>query len=195
MSRRDNGHNRCPTCALHLPLCICDQLPRLKTASRLLLILHRNEARKPTNTGQLAARCLMGSEVLVHGMEGERAPLPPHDDEGERAMTSLLLYPDEEAEVLSSQHLSMGPIRLVVPDGNWRQAAKMTRRIPWVQKGPLSGLSVIGPSSLPKTNRSCREFFLFSPPESTTQGLLTDNLLYVKRGRLRRRIERVRRWL
>ena len=157
MSRRDNGAFRCDKCALHQSLCICAHVPTISVASRLCLVMHRDEARKPTNTGRLAARCLLGSEVLIHGLLGEQVQAPwlqePKGNERSLAQADLaeaahgeahldrahqnisgglLLYPCDEAEPLSQEHLKDGPIRLVVPDGTWRQAAKMTKRIPWI---------------------------------------------------------------
>lgn len=135
MSRRDNAENRCAECALHHPLCLCSLVPRIETASKLCLVLHRDEARKPTNTGRLAARCLVGSEVLVHGAQGQRVADPRGD-----AISSVLLYPCEQARELDASYLAKGPIRLVVPDGTWRQAAKMGRRIPWMKDLPRVSL-------------------------------------------------------
>lgn len=138
MSRRDNGHLRCGRCAMLGSLCICAEMPELQSTSRLCLVLHRDEARKPTNTGQLAASCLSGSEVLVHGREGERVVAPW--DEGEDPFVNVLLFPCDESEILSETHLAAGPVRLVVPDGTWRQASKMTKRIPWMASLPRVGL-------------------------------------------------------
>lgn len=96
--------------------------------------MHRDEARKPTNTGGLAARCLVGSEVLIHGLEGQRVGAPWLTGENQHISGGLLLYPCDEAEPLSARHLEQGPVRLVVPDGTWRQAAKMPQRIPWMRE-------------------------------------------------------------
>ena len=96
--------------------------------------MHRDEARKPTNTGSLAARCLVGSEVLIHGVLGQRLQPPWLSGENQQIVGGLLLYPSDEAEPLSRDHLERGPVRLVVPDGTWRQAAKMPQRIPWMKE-------------------------------------------------------------
>ncbi len=146
MSRRDNGHIRCGRCAMLESLCICAEIPDIRCASRLCLVLHRDEERKPTNTGRLAALSLPGSEVLVHGREGERVVCPWNDDPDE--FTNLLLYPCDEAVPLSSEHLASGPVRLVVPDSTWRQASKMARRIPWMADLPRVGLPAGGAETM-----------------------------------------------
>ncbi|MFH1809726.1 MAG: tRNA-uridine aminocarboxypropyltransferase [Pseudomonadota bacterium] len=134
MSRRDNGQHRCRQCAMHLSLCICAEVPSLTTASKLCLVMHRDELLKTTNTGRLAARCLQGSEILVHGRVGERVAAPAQI--GGRSLRELLLFPCAQAEPLGPQHAESGPVRLVVPDGTWRQATKMTRRLEWMAALP-----------------------------------------------------------
>ena len=121
---------------MHKSLCICAQVPSIEVVSRLCLVMHRDETRKTTNTGRLAARCLLGSEVLVHGREGEQTTAPWQPPGSSDIMGGLLLFPCEEATVLGPQHLNDGPVRLVVPDATWRQAGKMTRRIPWMENLP-----------------------------------------------------------
>ena len=106
---------------MHLTLCICALIPRVQTRTRLLLILHQLEDRKPTNTGRLAARCLPNSAVSTRG------GVPPATLwEGTEP---VLLFPHAEARPLESWRDSARPITLVVPDGTWRQANKARRRV------------------------------------------------------------------
>ncbi len=126
MSRRANLAHRCPDCLLHLSLCLCAELPRLETRTRVLLVLHRDEARKPTNTGRLAARSLVDSELVIRGERGHGEP--PLSWPAER--TPLLLFPSDDAAPLADAARGVGPITLIVPDGTWRQAFKLQRRAP-----------------------------------------------------------------
>jgi DTW domain-containing protein YfiP len=132
MSRRDNADARCRACRMHAALCICALIPRLVTTSRLVLLVHYREARKPTNTGQLAARCLAGSRVELVG-DRDRPLRLPLVDPSEHA---VLLYPADEAVPLSELAGRGTAITVIVPDGNWRQAAKMGRRIPGLDRIP-----------------------------------------------------------
>lgn len=112
---------------MYRELCVCAAIPKLVTRTRLVLLIHYREARKPTNTGQLAARCMPNSEVGIIG-DRDRPELPAI---GEHA---LLLYPADDA-VTIAQAIAENPDRprtLIVPDGNWRQAAKMAKRVPGV---------------------------------------------------------------
>jgi DTW domain-containing protein YfiP len=123
MSRRDNRANRCGICLMHIGLCVCSLVPRLETRTRLVLIIHHTEIRKPTNTGHLGATCLVNSEVHIRGREN--APSTPIEWSDR---TPLLLFPHEgEAKPLEPVD---GPVTLIVPDGNWRQASKVRARVP-----------------------------------------------------------------
>ena len=145
MSRRDNVEARCNGCHLHASLCICPLIPRLRPRTRLTLLVHYREARKPTNTGQLAARCLERSRVCLVG--DREHPLPAALWGGSEL--PLLLYPDADAVPLSNYANCKEPVVLIVPDGNWRQAGKMRRRVPG-----LAGVQCVTlPEALPTTYR------------------------------------------
>lgn len=127
---------------MYARLCICSLIPALATRHRLVLLVHYREARKPTNTGQLAARCLAGSRVEVVG-DRARCLRVPLVEPSERA---VLLYPSEGAVPISELAASGAPITVVVPDGNWRQAAKMGRRVPGLDRIPRVTLGESAPT-------------------------------------------------
>ncbi|MBC8133112.1 MAG: DTW domain-containing protein, partial [Deltaproteobacteria bacterium] len=128
MSRRDNADARCARCRLHASLCLCPLIPCLETRTRLVLIIHRREDRKPTNTGRLATQCLPNSEVIVRGdAESHLADVPAP---WTAAAQPLLLFPAADAIPLARFASSTRPVTLVVPDGTWRQASKVRHRIP-----------------------------------------------------------------
>jgi DTW domain-containing protein YfiP len=121
----DQVELRCSCCRLPEVLCVCALLPRLATRTHLVLIIHRNEERKPTNSGLLATRCLVHSEVLVRGLHGQ--PEPRWHDDATRQ--GLLLFPHPQALPIGHFAASPRPLTLIVPDGTWRQAAKVPRRV------------------------------------------------------------------
>lgn len=123
MSRRDNVEARCRLCRMHELLCVCELIPRLETRTRVVLVIHKKEERKPTNSGLLAARCLPNSEVVVRGLIGQ--PEPRFDGAGRKL---LLLFPHEQAIPIGD--FAQSPVTLIVPDGTWRQAAKVSQRLP-----------------------------------------------------------------
>lgn len=136
MGSRSKRSVRCPRCRLHIHLCICSSIPRLNLATRLILVMHRREWSKPTATGPLALAVLGNSELRIQGHQEQ--PLDFSDLEDGRSRT-LLLYPGGEAELLTRELLSRDPrpVNLVVPDGNWRQAARMGRRLPGLEHASL----------------------------------------------------------
>jgi DTW domain-containing protein YfiP len=142
MSRRDNADARCAACQMNATLCICALVPRLWTRTRLVLLIHYREARKPSNTGQLAARCLERSSVTVYGKRGQTLD-PPAVGEDE---IPLLLFPDDDAVPITQHAASARPIALFVPDGNWRQASKVRRRAPGFSAMPCVTLPEAGPT-------------------------------------------------
>jgi DTW domain-containing protein YfiP len=121
---------------MHDSLCLCSRLPRIETRTRLVLVMHRYEDRKPTNTGRLATLCLPNSEVIVRGQPGEpSAPLVlPADSQ------PVLLFPAEDAIPLEPFARSTRPVALVVPDGTWRQASKARMRVPGLRDVPCVSL-------------------------------------------------------
>jgi DTW domain-containing protein YfiP len=127
---------------MHATLCICALVPRLRPRTRLTLLIHYREARKPTNTGQLAARCLDRSTVEIFGQRGRliEAPLV-HGDE-----VPLLLFPDDDAVPITRYAACDRPIALFVPDGNWQQARKVRRRGPGFSGIPCVTLPDAGPT-------------------------------------------------
>ena len=73
--------------------CICALVPSLAPNTRLALLVHYREARKPTNTGLLAARALEGSTVGIIGDRDRPLELPIVRP-GERG---VLLFPADDA--------------------------------------------------------------------------------------------------
>jgi DTW domain-containing protein YfiP len=126
---------------MHLSLCVCALIPRLETRTRLLLIIHRYEARKPTNTGQLAAACLINSSVLVRGYAGAPSAAPDFTD-----TQPVLLFPAAEATPLTAAAGVARRVTLIVPDGTWRQAARVRARVPGLADVPCLTLPA-GPNS------------------------------------------------
>lgn len=131
-----------------LPGCVCAFMPRLHTRTRLLVILHADEAKKPTNTGRLAALCCDNSQVLVRGLRNQ--PLNLGFLAGQDA---LVLCPDEAATIVRPV---ASPVTLVVPDGSWRQASKMPRREPMLRELPRVKLPPL-PAQVPALRRESKD--------------------------------------
>lgn len=124
-------------------------MPTLRLRTGLLVIFHRREWSRTTNTGHLAVQAVSGSRSAIWG-----------DVEGlvglDGAVVDRVSLQDRFAFVLTADAPPLdltafppppAPVLMVVPDGTWRQAIKMPRRIP-----ALAGLP---------------HFSLPDPPEAT----------------------------
>lgn len=114
---------------MKMEICICQLIPRIETATKIIVVVARREASAPTNTGRLASMALKNSALLVRGDLENPYDLSVHIPAN---TTPLVLFPAEEASVVNEDFLKsiVTPICLIVPDGNWRQANKMRRRDP-----------------------------------------------------------------
>ena len=124
---RKKTKDPCPICYLTRPLCICDSIPRLDLDTRVCLIVHVNELKRSSNTGRLALRALVNSEMRVRGESKEVLDLR---DLLTREYRTFLFYPSEDAVELDRELVARDrtPIQLIVPDGTWRQARKVHSR-------------------------------------------------------------------
>ncbi|RII25919.1 MAG: DTW domain-containing protein [Geobacter sp.] len=129
MGTRSKRSERCSRCRMLNDLCVCPSIPRYDLPTRIVLVMHHREWIKTTATGPLALEALPNSELRIHGYPDR--PLDFSDlDIPERR--TLLLFPGEDVPVLSRRLLDRDdrPVTLVVPDGTWRQASRMGRRLP-----------------------------------------------------------------
>ena len=151
------NHQRCARCRMRQDLCLCRDLPCLDLKTRVIVMMHQAEKDKTTNTANLAKLCLKNSAVLIHGEKNE--PLCLQDSLfADTAYQPILLFPEEGASELNHdtlRKLGKGPYTLVVPDGTWRQATKISRRIPELLKLPRVKLA-LGPPTEYQLRRRVR---------------------------------------
>lgn len=128
---------RCETCKLTPHLCVCDETPRLDVPLRFTIIQHIEEIHSQSNTGTITHRTLPGSRRLVHG--SREAPLEASLwDDPEREF--CVLFPVPGAPPVSPEVPRVRPGReldVVVLDATWKQARRMSRRIPGLPALPF----------------------------------------------------------
>jgi DTW domain-containing protein YfiP len=135
--------HRCPGCRLLVTACLCDLLPRVETRTRVLVVLHHFEMQKPSNTGRLALRCLPNSGAVTHGARDQPAAAPAWAEHGD----PVLLFPHPDARPLAAFCGSARPVTLIVPDGTWRQAQRMRRRVAGLGDVPCAFVTRDAPST------------------------------------------------
>jgi len=146
---------RCPGCGLIPERCLCGQLPRVRLPWRLLVLQHRREFGKPTNTARLLVRSVENASLVT--VATRERPWTP-ELLGPRDERRLLLFPDAGASVVTRDEVrswSERPTCVVLIDGAWRQAGRIARRADEVAEMQRFQLPAGAPSRWP-TRRAPR---------------------------------------
>lgn len=114
----------CPRCRLKNSLCICAEIPKIETRSKVVLLIHSLELKKATSSARLLRAALPNSEMRVFGAPDSVFELSDLATQGREL---LLLFPDAGKPALSVETLAglSAPITLLVPDGTWQQGKKI----------------------------------------------------------------------
>jgi DTW domain-containing protein YfiP len=120
-------------------LCICAEIPQIRTRSRWVFVEHRSEQWKTTNTGHIAAGALAGSSRSLWW--SREHPPDPAPDWGP-AEDRFVLFPRTGVEPVPAERVAdwPRPPTLVVLDGTWSQTRKMARGIAALQDAPCVAL-------------------------------------------------------
>lgn len=131
---------RCSHCRMKPYLCLCHLIQPRVIKTELTVMIHISELNKSTNTVRLLKLLIPQTELLIHGLKDNKTCL------SKTSRTTYLLFPDDTAELVDDSFAQKHPegISLVVPDGNWRQARKMTHRHPDLIKLPRVRVSGAG---------------------------------------------------
>jgi DTW domain-containing protein YfiP len=125
----DRNPTPCPSCRLQGWLCVCAHAPRVTIRTPLVVVVHVHDLGRTSNTVRLLKLAIPAAGVLAHGVFPDPADPASHIPAG---VTPLVLFPGLGAQPLSSELVAAlpSPPALVVPDGNWRQAGRMVKRMP-----------------------------------------------------------------
>jgi len=128
--RRGSSASRCPRCRINHHLCFCEYLTVLDIKTPVHVIMHYREENLTSNTSHLMGQLHQNCSIVHRGKRGEAIDYPSLLNESTYA--PHFLFPHENAIPLSEDYLKtlQKPIKLIVPDGSWRQAKKFKRRIP-----------------------------------------------------------------
>ena len=126
-SQDERSGPKCITCRMPEELCICRLAPHLQLETRVEVVIHCADIRRTSNSGRLVGLALANSAIHVRGLPGKPVNISP-GGQG----TDLTLFPGEGAKELTPVLLGrlQRPLRLLVPDGNWNQAAGAAKREP-----------------------------------------------------------------
>lgn len=124
-------------------------MPRFEIKTRLVILMQRTEFNFLSNTGRFIPKILPNSEIRFRGTL-DQVPLntegmvPPDTQ-------PVVLFPAGNADILTEKFVSKltKPMTLIIPDGNWRQASKMIKKVEGLHGIP----KVILPNDKPSTYR------------------------------------------
>lgn len=112
---------------------MCPEIVPIATRTKLVVVMHRVEGMKTTNTGKLATFALSNATLAVSGAFARPSPFEETrvvsrlGDAPMPAGKRLLLFPGSNARPLASVPRGDEPFVLIVPDGSWSQARKLTQ--------------------------------------------------------------------
>ena len=132
----------CQRCGLRR-LCLCSEMPVVTTSLEFLVVRHVREAHKPSNTARLAAAAIPRCRILDYGARGR-----PFDDTPLRRDAWLLFPPELDGNGVETgrhpivtERSALLPETIVVLDGTWGQARRMSHRIPALDSMPRVALA------------------------------------------------------
>ncbi|EIE5867724.1 tRNA-uridine aminocarboxypropyltransferase [Vibrio alginolyticus] len=132
----------CPTCGFQFN-CMCSLMPKLTSEHNILLLMHPNELKRDTNTGQLLEHCQLNIERVI--WDRKQPPAELLSLLADPSRYPVLLFPCEESitledVVLQSQQQTKTPLFIIL-DATWQEARKMINKSLWLEGIPTMGLS------------------------------------------------------
>lgn len=116
-------HGRCPRCFMQPHLCLCVEMPTVPTQTQFVVIRHFKEAFKTTNTARLAALAM--PSLVIHDYGSRDVPFDPAVIPAD----AWLLFPSDTEHPAARLGIDPAPSCVVVLDGTWGQARRMSHRL------------------------------------------------------------------
>ncbi|MBN2724616.1 MAG: DTW domain-containing protein [Deltaproteobacteria bacterium] len=130
--KRLNDTNRCSSCLLNKMWCYCDSLSMINIKTSVFPVVHYREQFLTSNTAHLITSTIKDTEIHIYDRHKNidnfqllESLKPP----------TYLLFPDDSSIPVENLETT-SVINIIIPDGSWVQARKMTRKHPWLLKLP-----------------------------------------------------------
>ncbi len=154
---------RCYECFRPLSHCFCDAIPTIANRTDVLILQHIGERDHAFNTARIVGKALQRCHIATdHNRRFGMHDLPIQAHAG-------LLYPSDDAPVLTELADSERPSQLVIIDGTWPQAKTIVRDVPQLRDLPRYRLAPTSPGQY-RIRREPNEFSL-STLEATVAAL------------------------
>lgn len=135
---------RCPGCQLPELNCLCPYAVRAESEARVWLLTHPMEHHKPTNTGRLIRDVLPETEVFTWYRTAPDERLLALLDDPRYA--PFVIFPDDQPDyaervvgvdaVAEAKAAGRTPVYVLL-DGTWRQARRIFRKSPYLDRLPV----------------------------------------------------------
>ena len=133
----------CPRCEKPLVVCYCAHLHQVPTRTRIILLQHPREQHMKVGTARMAHLSLPNS-VLRIGLDFAADAVVTA--ELAEAQPAYVLFPKTGARDIRELR-GVPSAKLIVIDGTWRQARKLLKLNPWLQKLPAVAFTPAEPSN------------------------------------------------
>ena len=134
---------RCPDCQMGEFACMCALRPTAESDVEFVLLMHRKELFKPTNTGRLIVDVFPNTRAFVWSrLEAPKELLALLRDP---ARECFVVFPGEESannarKVVHSLPRTSKKMTLIVLDGTWKQCSRMVGLSRWLDGVPCLSL-------------------------------------------------------
>tara|TARA_R110002050_G_scaffold44736_6_gene106414 strand:+ start:787 stop:1575 length:789 start_codon:yes stop_codon:yes gene_type:complete len=135
---------RCDLCRLAKQYCICAIAPQhntVKTNAGFLLLMYDTEVLKPSNTGKLIADLIPDTFAFLWSRTTKNDELLTllNDEKWQPFVVFPQEYADSQRQVFTQEVICTQGKRplFIMLDGSWREAKKMFRKSPYLDKFPL----------------------------------------------------------
>ena len=130
---------RCESCQLASFACLCQWRPQSMSECDFVLLMHRDEVFKPTNTGRLIADIFPdNTHVFAWSRTEPDAELLCLLNDPQRQC--FIIYPsaeNESREVYTTPVVSDKRRTFILLDGTWKQSSRMFHLSRWLDKLPV----------------------------------------------------------
>lgn len=136
---------RCHYCRIHQDHCICDIKPEAQSEAGFLILFYDDEVLKPSNSGKLIADLIPDTFAYLWSrteVEDELLRLL-EDPQWFPVVVFPATYAQSDRSVLEDQ-ISVPSVKrplFILLDGTWREAKKMFRKSPYLDRFPVLSVS------------------------------------------------------
>lgn len=144
---------RCQTCQLAIKACICNWRPSATINCEFILLMHKEELFKPTNTGRLVAD-VFPEQTHAHCWQRTQPDAELILKLQDPNRINLIVFPDSKEKSIEvkldetwSQIYQNKIITFILLDGTWKQSGRMFHLSRWLDKIPRISLPDLTPKS------------------------------------------------